>query len=145
MWRTTVGALISILGCGCVTQPVTLQTSGYVVKELGSRQLFTRGQLIGYLRELEIQQPSAPVRYFRIETSSRGWVGNIDGYGRFYKCEPFRDQPSDIGMYPMSEGLGRLFGIETPILIVDPGESGGAPVDALTRVRRCQETGARPD
>ena len=139
------GVLVSIVGCGCVAQPLALQISGYAVKELSSRQLFTQGELIGYLRELEIQQPSAPVRYFRIETVSRGWVGNIDGYGRFYKCEPFRDQPVPIGMYPMTEGLGRLFGIETPIRIVTLGKPGEAAAEASARIRRLQEARVAPD
>ena len=129
-------AAVLAMAAGCATRPVTPQISGYLVKELGHRQVFSKGRLIGYLRELEIQQPSAPVRYFRVETPSGGWAGNVDGYGRFYKCEPFREQPTDIGMYSMAEGLGRLFEIETPIRIVASTQTGGAAVDATGRDRR---------
>ncbi len=118
--------LVWLAAVGCAVAPARLPTRGYPVKELSRRQLFSEGRLIGSLRELEIQQPQAPIRYFRVETPSGAWVGNIDQDGRFFRCEPFRDQPVDIGMFSMNKGLGRLFDIRSPIRISDLDQEKGA-------------------
>ncbi len=133
MAKTLAVALVLVVYSGCATAPETPLPGGYPVQQLDSAQLFSQGRLIGVLRQLEIQQPGAPVRFYRVETVAGGWVGNVDGYGRFYKCEPFRSEPRDIGLFAMREGLGRLFETEQPIRIVTPGKQQGRPIEATDR------------
>lgn len=119
---------------GCASEPPTREFSGYPVVELSRRELFSEGRLIGYLRELEIQQPTASIRFFRVENPSSGWVGNIDSFGRFFKRVLFKEDLVAIGMFPMHKGLGRLFDLDSPIRIVAPsvqtGDQAGTPVEA---------------
>ena len=95
-------------------------------------------RLVGFLVFQEIEGQ----RFFRIETPSRGWVGDVDGYGRFYKCEPFREKPRELGIYTMKAGLALLLETREPLRIL-PLEGRGEASEAAAHRLLKQARGDR--
>ena len=48
---------------------------------------------------------------------------------RFFKCEPFRDRPRELGLFTMKEGLAKLFETDD-VIRVFPLEGRGEPTEA---------------
>lgn len=119
-----------ILGAfGCVTKTTPAPMPAPLEVKLKERfRVFSGEDLVGYLIYSEI----AGQRYFRVVTPVGIWVGDIQRNGRFFKCEPFRERPRDLGMFTMHEGLELLFEARRPIRIL-PLEGRGEPTEAAAQ------------
>ena len=118
-------AVLAVLG-GCVSSTTPTPTHQPIEVKLKERfRVMAGGDQIGFLVYSEI----AGERYFRVVTPTGIWVGDVHKYGRFFKCEPFRDRPRDIGLFTMKEGLAKLFETDQEIRIF-PLEGRGEPTEA---------------
>jgi hypothetical protein len=78
------------------------------VVELARWQVTSGGQVIGYVRQLEIRDPQGPLPYYRIEDLHGRWLGHASEFGRFSRRVPFQDREEDLGVLSMARGVGKL-------------------------------------
>ncbi len=73
----------------CVSQPDSgaRPGGGFPVRELSRQEVVREGRVLGVVKELQIEHPAGDLRYYRVETSWGGWVGDVDTSGRFFRCE----------------------------------------------------------
>jgi hypothetical protein len=124
MGRLLLAVFAVLAGCVSNTTPTPLD-GPIQVRQLERFRVFGGDRLLGHLVLSDI----AGQHYFRVVTPTGGWVGDVHQYGRFYKSEPFRDRPREIGLYKMNEGLGLLFETEAPIRVL-PLEGRGEATEA---------------
>jgi hypothetical protein len=122
----------AVLSVGCGSAPALQPTAGYPLVEQQRFRLFAGERLIGFLRDLEIQHPDGRVRFYRVETPTGAWVGNVDAAGRFYKSVPFQDELRPLGMFAWDPGLQLLFETDQRIQIL-PLQGRGEPAEASAR------------
>lgn len=79
------------------------------VVEIGRSAITLEGKPLGTLLLLRIEDPTAPVRFYRVVDPAGAWVGHITEQGRFTKRVPFADDEQDLGLWPMQKGIARLF------------------------------------
>jgi hypothetical protein len=121
MLRATMRALWApLLLVACQTPPpAETPLAPRPVQELASWELRHREQPVGRLILLEIQDPQAPERWYRVENEARQWVGWVSPTGRFWRRVPFAEREQFLGVYPMAEGLARLLELEGTVAIED--------------------------
>ncbi len=61
------------------------------------------------MRELEIQDPAGPVRFYSVEDRQRRVLGEATANGRFTRRVPFRDDGEDLGVWSLARGVTELF------------------------------------
>lgn len=110
--------------------------------ELERFRVLDRDRLVGYLVLVELQRPGSPLRFYQVRTPGAGRVGRISLDGRFLRWEPFRDEPRDLGLFPMKQGLAHLFELDAPPIIL-PVEGRGQPTEASAH-RLIEQALARP-
>jgi hypothetical protein len=79
------------------------------VVELKRWEVWSAERQLGWLVELEIRDPTGPLQFYRVENLRNQWVGHVTADGRFSRREPFRDDDVDLGLWPMRQGVGKLF------------------------------------
>ena len=124
MGRMLLAVLAVLAGCASSDIPDPIGRP-IPVRQLERFRVFGGDRLIGHLVLSEI----AGQRYYRVVTPTGGWVGDVHQYGRFFKSEPFRERPRELGLYTMNEGLRLLFETEAPVRVL-PMEGRGAPTEA---------------
>jgi hypothetical protein len=82
------------------------------VVEIGRSAITRDGKPLGTLLSLRIEDPTAPVRFYRVVDPRGAWVGHITEQGRFTKRVPFADEEQDLGLWPMQKGIARLFDLD---------------------------------
>jgi hypothetical protein len=127
-------ARLALLGAAaCVSSHTHERPPDYVprqVVEIERYDVLQAGSVLGALLLLEIEDPSGPLRFWRVENRNGAWVGHATEVGRFSRRVPFRDDEQDLGIWPMRQGVARL-------LEVDGGvDLRQAPVAAPASVRR---------
>lgn len=95
---------------GCSTPPPDPQPAyaPRAVVELECWRIRAAGHVVGTLRRYEIQDPSGPLRFWRIENAHGQWLGHATDLGRFSRRVPFRDDEEDLGIWPMRAGIAKL-------------------------------------
>ncbi len=100
--------------------------------QLGLWQVWEGSTAIGFVRHLEIRDPTGPMPFYQIEDPQGRVVGHASQQGRFSRRVPFQDQEEDVGVWPMARGVEKLFERAGP-LVLKP-----APVEADVRRERDQ-------
>jgi len=113
-----------------VSPPIDLAPRQVV--ELARFEVRHQGRVLGTLVELEIQDPGGPLRFYRIENRDGAWVGHATGQLRFSQRLPFRDDERDLGMWPLQQGVARLFEVEgevalRPLPLAEPAAARKTP------------------
>lgn len=131
--------MLALLGA-CVTETRPAPPPQALPVEIKKTwRLFDGTQSIGRLVELELERDGQTLRWWRVETDGGQWVGYATSSGSFYRYLPFEAEETWIGVHPMDEGLGVLFGRkgvrwvdETPDTVEDPWSAfdGPGPVPA---------------
>jgi len=85
------------------------------VVEVARFEVRSGAEVVGLLLQLEIRDPSGPLRYWRVETTAGAWAGHATEQGRFSRRVPFREDEEDLGMWPMTQGVARVLGIAGPV------------------------------
>jgi hypothetical protein len=85
------------------------------VVEIARFEVRSGAEVVGLLLQLEIRDPSGPLRYWRVETTAGAWAGHATEQGRFSRRVPFREDEEDLGMWPMTQGVARVLGIAGPV------------------------------
>lgn len=85
------------------------------VVERGRWQVWGDGALLGHVVQLEIQDPSGPLTYYRVQDTRGSWLGHASAHGRFTRRVPFRDEEQDLGVFSMARGVARLFEATAPV------------------------------
>jgi hypothetical protein len=112
--RTQAAGVLAALAAAC-GGPRPAPPHDYVprrVEELARFEVRHRGQALGTLVELQIHDPSGPLRYWRVENRGGSWLGHVTSQGRFSRRVPFRDDEEDLGVWPMAQGVARLFDVD---------------------------------
>jgi|JRYL01.1.fsa_nt_gb hypothetical protein len=94
------------------------------VVELAVWEVRSGEQFLGTLRQLEIRDPSGPLRFYRLEDRDGRWLGHASPEGRFSRRVPFADQEEDLGVWPLARGVALLLGVENVVL----GQPAAVPV-----------------
>lgn len=93
-----------------VSPPVDLQPR--TVTETERYTVRHRGEVLGTLIALQIDDRDGPVRCWRVENRGGAWLGFVSEQGRFRRRLPFRDDEQDLGIWPMAQGVARLFDLD---------------------------------
>src|SRR5262245_36156387 len=98
-----------------VSPPIDLAPRAVV--ERARFEVRHQGRVLGTLVELEIQDRDGPLRFYRIENRDGAWVGHATGQLRFSQRLPFRDDERDLGMWPLPQGVARLFEVDGAVVL----------------------------
>ena len=131
-WHTVVGCT-TLFAAACVSSSSHERPPDYVprqVVELERYDVLHAGAVLGSVALLEIEDPSGPLRFWRIENRNGAWMGHATQVGRFSRRVPFRDDEQDLGLWPMRQGVARLFQVDGAV------ELRPAPVAAPAAARR---------
>ncbi len=132
MWRVLSVGLVLM---GCVSSTTPAHPGGpYPVAEKERFRVLSGDKLLGYLIHQEIEVREQRLQYFRVERVGGGWAGNVDPGFRFFKCEPFRATPRELGVYSWEEGLGLLLETSDPLQVL-PMMGSGEATEAAARTR----------
>jgi hypothetical protein len=101
-----------------------------LVVEIERYDILHSGTVLGAVVLLEIEDPSGPLRFWRIENRNGAWVGHATAVGRFSRRVPFRDDEQDLGIWPMRKGVARLLEVDGSV------ELRPAPVAVPAAARR---------
>lgn len=110
MRSTLAVAVLAAALAGCQETPP--QQPDYAprrVVELARWQVWIGGEAVGTVRQLEIQDPREPVRYYTIEDRHRRVLGEATANGRFARRVPFQENGEDLGVWSLARGVGELF------------------------------------
>ncbi len=113
------------LAVACTTTHVgtpPIDQAPRAVVELARFEVRHQGVPIGAVVQLEIQDPAGPIRFWRVQNRNGAWLGHATEQGRFSRRLPFRDDELDLGVWPMEQGVARLFDLEGGVAL--------RPVDA---------------
>ncbi len=80
------------------------------VVELARWQVLDGQAPIGWVKQLEIQDPTGPLAYYRIEDLAGRWRGHATPGLRFSRRVPFQDEEQDLGVWSLARGSGELLG-----------------------------------
>lgn len=100
-----------------------------LVVELARWQVWNGGEQVGVVRELEIQDPAAPVRFYSVEDRQRRVLGEATANGRFTRRVPFHEAGEDLGVWSLARGVTELF--EASVTV----ELRAVPIEADARRR----------
>lgn len=101
--------LAVLTACSAPPPPPQPEYAPRPVVELERWRVRSGGHEVGVLHRYEIQDPSGPLRFWRIENARGQWLGHASDLGRFSRRVPFRDDEEDLGIWPMRAGVARLF------------------------------------
>lgn len=106
-----VSMLLALLAGGCqsTTKTVEPEYRPRQVVERNRWEVWSPDRQLGWLVELEILDPNGKLRFYRVENLRNQWVGHVTADGRFSRREPFRDDDVDLGLWPMRQGVAKLF------------------------------------
>ena len=107
-----LSASLVLAGCHGAPPPPNPEYSARPVVEVGRFEVRQGDAVLGNVVHLEIQDPSGPLRFYRIEDRRGAWVGFASEFGRFSKRVPFRDDDEDLGLWPMKKGVAKLFEVD---------------------------------
>lgn len=123
-------SLLPWLACACsAPPPPPPELQARDVTEVQRYELRRDGQRVGWLSLLQIDDPQAPLRFYRVENLRGQWLGHATLEHRFSRRVPFRDDEEDLGLYPMAQGVARLLDLDRPPEIVpwQPAAEASAP------------------
>ena len=131
----TLGIALAVLAAACHSprRPGPLDPRGVAIVESWRAEI--AGRALGRVVLLEIQDPAAPVRLYRVENESGQWLGWVDAQGRVWQRLPF--EPDDVfrGVYPMEKGLSLLYEVQVPVRLVQELEGATEASHVKTRDR----------
>jgi len=113
--RRTTGSLTvllaSVTGWAACSAPPPAPPPLQVLRvvELGRWQAFDGESPLGHLIQLEIRDPSGPVRFYQIEDAAGRIVGTATAAGRFSRRVPFQEEEQDLGVWALPRGVALLF------------------------------------
>lgn len=106
-----------LLAVACSGAPPRSENLARPVVELARWQVVSEGEVVGHVVHLEIQDPSGPLPYYRIQDLHGRWIGHASAQGRFSRRVPFQDGEEDLGVWPMARGVARLFDAAAPVTL----------------------------
>ena len=122
---TLLAASYVCLGCHSNPPPPPLPSGARPVVQLGLWQVWEGSTAIGFVRHLEIRDPTGPLPFYQIEDPQGRVVGHASVQGRFSRRVPFQDNEEDLGVWPMARGVQELFERTGPLeLKPAPAEAG---------------------
>lgn len=110
-----VGLLVLLCTTACETSRTYEPAPDYRqrrVVELERFDVLHAGVVVGAVALYEIEDPSGPLRFWRIENRDGAWVGHATALGRFSRRVPFRDDEQDLGVWPMRQGVAQLLAVD---------------------------------
>lgn len=136
--RAAVLVAAGLIGLvACTSSHRTTTPHDYVpreVVELARWDVRDGSRVLGAVVQLEIRDPAAPIRYYRVVDRNGHWVGHATEQGRFSRRAPFREDEEDLGLWPMAQGVGRLFGLDRAVQLREAATA--APASAEKRPSR---------
>ena len=105
-----------LAGCAS-TPPSPPPNSPRPVVELARWQVAQGQDVIGYVVQLEIRDPSGPLPFYRVQDLHGRWLGYATMNGRFSRRVPFQDREEDLGVWPMARGVAKLFDADVPLTL----------------------------
>lgn len=106
--RLIAAAGFVLLGCEATPEPPQ-PYEPRSVREVASFEVRRGGAQVGAIRHLEIEHPTDPVAFYRVENLAGQWLGYVDASGRVYRYPAFAAREEFVGVYPMDEGVAILF------------------------------------
>jgi len=104
-----IAVLVALFAACQETPPPQPDYAPRRVVELARWQVWIGGEAVGTVRQLEIQDPREPVRYYTIEDRHRRVLGEATANGRFARRVPFQENGEDLGVWSLARGVGELF------------------------------------
>lgn len=111
--------LASYVLSGCNSNPPSapLPSAARPVVQLGLWQVWEGSTAIGFVRHLEIRDPTGPLPFYQIEDLHGRLVGHATAQGRFSRRVPFEENEEDLGVWPMARGVQKLFERSGPLVL----------------------------
>jgi hypothetical protein len=99
------------------------------VVEVARYEVRSGTSVLGVALELEIRDPSGPLRFWRIQTRDGAWAGHATEQGRFSRRVPFREDEEDLGVWPMAQGIAKVLDVPGPVQLakVQPKNDAAQP------------------
>ncbi len=119
-------------GAACTSTHEVKKPLDYVpraVVEVARYEVRSGTAVLGVALELEIRDPSGPLRFWRIQTRDGAWAGHATQQGRFSRRVPFREDEEDLGIWPMAQGVAKVLDVPGPVRLakVQPGPDAAQP------------------
>ena len=113
--RTTVMAACLLVACSAPPPSTPPPYAAREVVTLGRWLVRSEGNVVGQVVQLEIRDPSGPIRFYRVQDTQGRWLGHATEAGRFSRRVPFQDDDQDLGVYGMARGVALLFDASAPV------------------------------
>ncbi|MBK8976000.1 MAG: hypothetical protein IPM29_08745 [Planctomycetes bacterium] len=113
-----IRSLVLALALGaCAAPPRPDPLAPRPVTEQGRWLVERRGEPLGQLVELRIDDPIEPATWFRAEMPGGQWLGYVDGQGRVWRRVPFALEDEFLGVLSMEKALAALYERQPPITL----------------------------
>lgn len=120
MSRPLFAAALGLAVAACTSSRQVSPAPDYVprrVVELARFEVRQGGEVLGTLLQLQIEDRAGPIPFWRVENRSGAWLGHASEQLRFSRRVPFRDDEQDLGIWPMPQGVARLFDVDGEVVL----------------------------
>ncbi len=111
---------IAALSSACTSShqlPPPIDNRARNVVETARYEVRHRGEVVGSVVQLQMEDPSGPLQFWRVENKNGAWLGHASALGRFSRRLPFRDDEQDIGIWPMAQGVAQLLEVDGEVAL----------------------------
>ncbi len=109
--------LVCGLVAGCGTAPAGVPNIARSVVERSRWDVIDDGAVLGQVLQLEIDDPSGPVVFYRVVDAHGRWLGHATSARRFSRRVPFREDEEDLGVWSLERGAAMLLEAAAPVTL----------------------------
>ncbi len=102
---------------GCAAAPAGVPNIARPVVERSRWDVVDHGAVLGQVLQLEIDDPSGPVVFYRVVDSHGRWLGHATAARRFSRRVPFREDEEDLGVWSLERGAAMLLEAAAPVTL----------------------------
>ena len=106
---------VAAAGCGAGPSNALPPHAARPVRTLAQWRVLEQGSPAGRVVLLQIEDPSGPLRFYRVEDAQGRWLGHASDIGRFSRRVPFASEEEDLGVLPMARGVALLLEATVPV------------------------------